>query len=286
MSKVPHLFCFGLGYCAQHLAALTQGWKISGTQRSVVLPQDSIQMYEFEQLQELSEDVTHILVSIPPRGNTDLVIAKFANKISKLPHLCWVGYLSVTGVYGDHEGRWVDETTPTDPQAPLARPRIMAEHQWLNLWGNHQVPVHIFRLSGIYGPGRSEVEKALAKQSRIIEKPGHVFCRIHVADIAQVLYASMQNPTPGEVFNLADDLPASHKDIVNYTCQLLGMTPPPAESFETAEMSEMLRYFYSRCARVSNNKIKEVLGVAPHYPTYREGIKAIYEELKDVKPKA
>lgn len=279
MGNNKHLFCFGLGYCAQHLSAelVKQSYHISGTHRSVVLGEDpsNLTLYEFDKLNKLPQDITHILISVPPRGNTDQVIERFAQSINNLPNLEWLAYLSATSVYGDHQGAWVDENTPVSLDFPFSRPRIMAENQWLNLWNNHKVPVHIFRLAGIYGPGRSEVEKALARQSRIIKKDGHVFSRIHVEDIVGALQSSINYPTPGEIFNIADDLPAAHEDVVRFTSELLGIPAPNTEDFETAMMTDMLRYFYSKCARVSNKKAKELLHWHLRYPSYREGIRAL-----------
>ncbi len=287
------LFCFGLGYCAQSLISYLlkrdEDWTIHTTYRSVATKNQvdsSIIMHDFDTLKALPEGVTHILISIPPRGNTDIVLHRFADDIcSKNTKLKWVAYLSSTGVYGDHKGNWVNEDSETDDSFAFSRPRLMAERAWLNLFRNHGTPVHIFRLAGIYGPGRSEVEKALAKQSRIIQKENHFFSRIHVDDIAQSLYASMRNTTPGSIYNLADDFPCPHAEIVYYTHQLLMLQPPHEEDYSIAEMSDMLRYFYSKSAKASNRKMKEVLGVQLLYPSYREGLKAIVNSIGEFKYK-
>lgn len=284
------LFCFGLGYVAEHLidtlnetAELEALWATKRSSSIINIP--NVQSFVFEELEFLPSDVTHVLISIPPFGNTDIVLEKFGQQLLKLPKLKWVGLLSATSVYGDQHGQYVDETISYAVNATFAMPRIIAEKKWLNMQQNHKLPLHIFRLSGIYGPKRSELEKALAKQSRIIRKPNHVFSRIHVGDIAQALRASMRNPMPGEIFNVSDDLPSSHEDVVLYTHQLLGLEPPLPEDYDTAEMSEMLRYFYSKSSRIRNDKMKSMLCVKLLYPDYKTGIQAIYSAMEYYHPK-
>jgi len=250
---MQHLFCFGLGYTANFLIKeLDNSWRVSGTNRE-----------EFHQLKELSNDITHILISIPPQGEYDIVLEKFKQQIINLPNLKWIGYLSSTGVYGDHQGNIVDEITRSIEK----HPRIFAEQEWLKL-----SQTHVFRLAGIYGPGRNELARVIKGEARIINKEGHVFNRIHVEDIAQILFASMQSPTEGEIYNLADNLPAAQKDVVIYACNLLNMPLPKEEEFATASMSEMLRYYYNKCIRVSNQKVKSNLKIELRFPTYKEGL--------------
>ncbi len=186
--------------------------------------------------------------------------------------LDWVGYLSTTGVYGDHGGGWVDEDTPLTPGTRRGAMRLAAEDAWRAI---PDLPLHIFRLAGIYGPGRGPFAKVRAGTARRIVKPGQVFSRIHVEDIAQVIEASLRQPDPGAVYNLCDDDPAPPQDVILHAAELLGVTPPPEEPFESAEMGAMARSFYAESKRVSNRRIKEELGVRLYYPDYRAGLAAL-----------
>jgi nucleoside-diphosphate-sugar epimerase len=278
--KNPHLFCFGLGFSALALAEICQknGWRVSGTVRSAH-KQEQLQMrgitahiYD-ENLPLLYPDaafsgVTHILISIPPNDSGDIVFQDYAEIINNLPHLEWLGYCSTTGVYGDHNGAWVDENSPTNPKHLRAKRRLMAEEQWLQ----NNKTTHIFRISGIYGPKRSALDSLKNGSAKRIDKPGHVFCRIHVDDIAQALFASTQNKTAGEIFNLADDNPAEQSEVIAYAAEILHITPPALIKFENADLSEMARDFYSANRRVSSKKIKEKLGIKWLYPSYKEGL--------------
>jgi len=191
--------------------------------------------------------------------------------------LAWAGYLSTTGVYGDTGGDWVDETSPRNPTSARSRERVAAEDGWLALAGEHGIPAHVFRLAGIYGPGRSALDQVRAGRAKRIAKPGHLFSRIHVDDIARVLKASMTQPRAGGVYNVCDDEPASAADVTLFACELLGVDPPPAIPFDEAakEMSEMALSFWRDNRRVSNRLIKDELGVALTYPDYRQGLRAV-----------
>jgi len=281
----PHLFCFGLGYTASVLAKhlLEKGWRISGTCRSAekcdVLATLGITAYLFDDdlpllhPNDALRGVTHILHSIPPGETGDPVLREHLEHMKPLPELNWFGYLSTTGVYGDSHGAWVDETTELHPTNSRSIRRKDAEQAWLATG----LPVHIFRLSGIYGPGRSAIDDLHTGTARRIDKPGQVFSRIHVEDIAAVLDISMHRPHAGETYNCADDLPAPQAEVVEYAATLLGLEPPPLIPFETADLSPMARSFYENCRRVSNAKIKEVLGITLRYPTYKEGLRGIFE---------
>jgi nucleoside-diphosphate-sugar epimerase len=192
-----------------------------------------------------------------------------------MPSLAWVGYLSTTGVYGDRDGGWVDETSELRPSGARGRRRVAAETAWLDLWRDRGVPVHIFRLAGIYGPGRSPFDALRAGTAKRIVKPGQVFSRIHVDDLASVLLSSIARPRPGAVYNVCDDEPASPADVVAHAAQLLGAPPPPLVSFDEAALSPMARSFYADNKRVSNALIKTELGVRLRYPDYRAGLAAI-----------
>ena len=211
---------------------------------------------------------THLLTSVAP-GDSDPVLQAIGPQIAGSP-LKWVGYLSTTAVYGHHNGDWVDETTPLAPTTARGAARVQAEADWTALG----LPLHIFRLAGIYGPGRGPFEKVRDGSARRIHKAGQVFSRIHVDDIARVLHAALQRPHPG-VYNVCDDDPASPEDILGLAAEMLGLPPPPIVPYEQAEMTPMARSFYAENKRVRNDRIKTVLGVTLDYPTYREGLAAI-----------
>jgi nucleoside-diphosphate-sugar epimerase len=189
--------------------------------------------------------------------------------------LRWIGYLSTTGVYGDRAGGWVDEEAPLIPTGERGRRRVAAEARWLDLVRRHGSLVHIFRLAGIYGPGRNALDTVRAGRAQRIVKPGQIFSRIHVADIAQVLRASMAKPEPGAIYNVCDDDPAPPADVVAFACDLLGVPCPPPVPFDEAKLSQMALSFYADSKRVSNRRIKEELGVRLLYPSYRDGLAAL-----------
>ena len=279
MSKV--LFSFGHGYSARALAArlLPQGWRIYGTTRDAtkaealraegVIPL----LWGTDDLTTALQEATHLLSSAAPTEDGDPVLARHRTEIATLaPRLTWAGYLSTTGVYGDHQGGWVDEDTPLTPSTKRGRLRVAAEAEWQAIPG---LPLHIFRLAGIYGPGRGPFEKVRARTARRIIKPGQVFSRIHVDDIAQVLEASIMAPRPGTAYNLCDDDPAPPQDVIAHAAELLGVAVPDAIPFDEAEMSPMARSFYAESKRVSNRRIKDDLGVRLIHPDYRHGLRAL-----------
>jgi nucleoside-diphosphate-sugar epimerase len=280
---VPRLFVFGLGYSAQALvkAMRDKGWAVSGTCRSeesaALLRRQGFEPYIFDGASTLPpnsfEGVTHVLASAPPDSD-DPALRHHAGDIASLPDLAWTGYLSTTSVYGVIDGGTVDEQTPCRPTSPRGQRRVVAEQAWQAL----PQPAHIFRLSGIYGPGRSVFDAIRSNRAQRIAKPGQAFNRIHVTDIAQTLMASIAQPTPGRIYNLADDMPAPSADLVTYGCALLGIEPPPEIPFDEAILSPMAREFWADNKRVSNARIKQELGVTLAYPTYREGLDAIFRE--------
>lgn len=270
------LLSLGHGYSAQALAQhlLPQGWRIIGTTRSAAKA-DTLRAQGVEPLIWPGDDLgpalaqaTHVLSSISPNENGDPVLAAIGPLIAA-GDFEWVGYLSTTGVYGDHQGAWVDETTPLTPGTKRGRERVLAEAQWQALG----VPLHIFRLAGIYGPGRGPFAKVRDGSARRILKPDQVFSRIHVDDIAQALAASIAQPKPGRIYNICDDDPAPPEDVIAYAAQLLGLPIPPAESWEEAEMTPMARSFYAESKRVRNDRMKDELGVALIHPDYRTGLR-------------
>ncbi|NNM71071.1 SDR family oxidoreductase [Enterovirga aerilata] len=216
-----------------------------------------------------------VLVSVPPGPDGDPVLARLSDAIAAAPRLAWIGYLSTVGVYGDHGGGWVDETTEPRPVSRRSHERLAAEGGWLDLGRRSGKPVAIFRLAGIYGPGRSPLQKVLDGTAQRIVKPGQVFNRIHVEDIAAVLEASLARPRAGAIYNVADDEPAPPQDVVTYAAGLAGLPPPPEVAFSEAEMTPMARSFYGENKRVASRLIREELGVTLRYPTYREGLAAL-----------
>jgi nucleoside-diphosphate-sugar epimerase len=276
------LLCFGIGYSAEALSDLLykRGWSVIGTTRDAARAQKlQSKRYEIYALDSLSPEVflraTHMLHSVPPGKDGDEVLLRYQKNIVDAPNLKWLAYLSTTGVYGNHEGAWVDETTAVKPQSRRQEMRVQTENAFLQLYKNHNVPSHVFRLAGIYGPDRSVVDDIRAGQSRRIYKQGQVFSRIHVEDIAQVLLASVDNPAPGEIYNVCDDEPAPAHEVVAYACERMNVEIPPLIPFEQAGLSDMGREFYSANRRVSNRKIQEKLAVKLLYPSYREGINAL-----------
>ena len=280
-----HLFCFGLGYSALALAErlAAEGWEIGGTcrepEKAAALAARGICAHHFDREHPLPPaaftGVTHILASIPPEAEGDPALECHDADIAGIGGLSWLGYLSTTGVYGDRGGGWVDEGSQLRPSGERGRRRVAAEEGWLALWHQHGVPVHIFRLAAIYGPGRSPFDALRAGTARRIEKPGQVFSRIHVADLVTVLAASIARPRPGAVYNVCDDVPASPTEVVAYGASLLGIAPPPTVPFEAAQMSAMARSFWDDNKRVSNALVKRELDVALAYPDYRSGLAAI-----------
>lgn len=283
----PRLFCFGLGYSALALADALRpcGWRIAGTCRSrdkrQALAARGIEALAFdrdrplERPAEVLAGTTHLLVSVPPDAAGDPVIDLHGDAIGRMQELAWAGYLSTTGVYGDHAGGWVDEDTPRTPGGARGRRRVAAEDAWLALWRRFGTPVHLFRLAGIYGPGRNALETVRAGKARRVVKPGQVFGRIHRDDIVQALTASMAAPDPGAAYNLCDDEAAPPQDVIAYACRLLGREPPPEVPFAEADLSPMARSFYADNKRVSNRRMKQELGVSLKWPTYREGLRGL-----------
>ncbi|MBW7852086.1 MAG: SDR family oxidoreductase [Rhodospirillales bacterium] len=279
------LFCFGIGYSAGVLARqlLADGWRVAGTARTEEqadrLRGAGIAALPFERGRPLPAGtlagVTHLLSSVPPDDQGDPVLDVHAADIASVEGLRWVGYLSTTGVYGDWRGAWVDETSPLRPSLDRSWRRVYAETGWMDLWRHHGLPVHLFRLAGIYGPGRSAIDNVRQGKAQRIVKRGQVFSRIHVEDLAAVLRASMAKPDPGAIYNVCDDDAAPPQTVVAYACELLGVEPPPEVAYETAQLSAMARSFYVDNKRVRNDRIKEELGVKFKYPTYREGLRAI-----------
>ncbi|SOC18873.1 nucleoside-diphosphate-sugar epimerase [Rhodobacter sp. JA431] len=271
------LLSIGHGYSARALGRLLlpQGWRIIATTRSA----EKAEMLRSEGLEALVwtggelplSEATHLLTSVAPDSSGDPVLSAQKKAIAAAQHLEWVGYLSTVGVYGDHDGDWVDEETPLTPGTARGKARVAAEAAWQELG----LPLHIFRLAGIYGPGRGPFAKVRNGTARLIIKPGQVFSRIHVDDIAQVLAASIAQPNPGRIYNLCDDAASPPEDVLAYAAELLGLPRPPEEPFDPATMTPMAASFYAENKRVRNDRIKDELGVQLRYPDYRSGLETM-----------
>ena len=291
-----HLFVFGLGYAGMAVAkaAVNLGVEVTATVRTTanalnladfggrIIALDQPQAYP--QIVERFRHVTHVLSTVPPavsfhgraRGEGDPVLGRYL-RLMQAARPGWVGYLSATSVYGDTGGAWVDETSPVKPVGARGIARLVAERGWLSAGLSSGLPAHVFRVSGIYGPGASVIEQlrhgvARRLDARLADGTPHVMNRIHVDDLAGAVLASLQKPEAGAIYNLSDDLPAASAEVVSYAAGLLDMDAPPLEPFDAATLSPMQASFYAECKRVDNRKLQERLGYRLIYPTYREGL--------------
>ena len=283
-----NLFVFGLGYSVRQFIGLYRDrfTAITGTVRSPEKAEEisatGIDAYRFDatgyvpRVPDSLARADALLISIPPVGAAEPVLDRFSTAIATAPNLRWIGYLSTVGVYGNADGGWVDEDTPPDPATHRSRHRTAAERRWLQLGEQGRCAVNIFRLAGIYGPGRNALVKVADGTAKRIVKPGQVFNRIHTEDIAQVLMASIERPGHNGIYNVADDEPGPPQDVIAYAAGLLGRDPPPEIPFGEAEMTPMARSFYADNKRVRNTRLKADLGVTLRYPTYREGLNALF----------
>ena len=288
------LICFGLGYSAQHFVDIfgDEFDRIVGTVRSAeraaalnAHPSGRLKALIFDgssatpELRSAIAEADAALVSVPPDDNGDPVLRACGDALAHAQRLRAIVYLSTIGVYGDRGGAWVDEATPPQPGAARSRERLAAEHAWLDFGERHDIAVAILRLAGIYGPGQNALVQIASGKARRIVKPGQVFNRIHVGDIAQAIDAAFARRASG-IFNVADDEPTPPADPIVFAAQLLGVEPPPEIPFEQAAptMSPMALSFWQECRRVKNDKLKRELGVSLRYPTYREGLRALFEE--------
>ncbi|HCP01761.1 MAG: NAD(P)-dependent oxidoreductase [Alphaproteobacteria bacterium] len=282
------LFVFGLGYSARVFAdrLRADGWDIRATARSddkvAELRAAGITAFRFDgstpmtNVNDALDGVSSLLISVPPGADGDPVLNLHGRDIAaRASSIAWAGYLSTTGVYGDRGGGWVDETSELTPATERGRRRVDAEAGWCRLWREYGLPVHLFRLAGIYGPGRNALETVQSGRARRVIKKGQVFSRAHVADIATILEASIDRPNPGAAYNICDDYPAPPQDVVAYACELLGVVVPPGIPYSNAELSAFGRSFYAESKRVSNERIKDELGVELAYPDYRTGLAAL-----------
>ncbi len=276
------LLCIGLGYTARVFAArmAAQGSRVIGTAQTADgaarIGALGYQAIAFDgtgpsdELRTALAEATHLLVSAPPDALGDPLLRHHAGDLPRV--LSWIGYLSTVGVYGDHGGAWIDETTTPRPVSNRSRWRLAAEQAWLDNAQRTGLRVEIFRLAGIYGPGRGPLESVRKGTARAIVKPGQVFNRIHVEDIANVLATAIARPAVHTIYNATDDEPAPPQDVLAHAASLLGLPAPPSVDFATADLTPMARSFYSECKRVSNARVKEALGVRLAFPTYRDGL--------------
>ena len=290
---MPTLFCFGLGYCAEHYVAEfgARFDRIAGTvrtrEKAAAIAASrfgghAVEAFVFNGSEATPEaaaaliDADTLLVSVPP-GDADPVLAQFADTVAGAPHLQSIVYLSTVGVYGDHGGGWVDETTPPEPISERSRARLTAEQTWDALGQHAGKAVAILRLAGIYGPGQNALVQVARGAAKRIDKPGQLFNRIHVADIAQAIDAAFAKQAAG-AFNVTDDEPTPQGTPIAFAAGLLGLPAPPEIPFAEAaeEMSPMARSFYAESKRVRNDKMKRALAVRLRYPTYREGLGALF----------
>ena len=285
------LVCFGLGYSAEHfVGTFGDGFErivgtVRGAERAAVLNTHlagRLKALVFNGAAanpDVINAIGHancVLVSVPPAEHGDPVLAAFGDALAHARHIRTIVYLSTIGVYGDHGGEWVDETTPPKPGSPRSRARLEAEHAWQRVGARCGAAVVVLRLAGIYGPGQNALLQIKQGNARRIVKPGQVFNRIHVADIAQAIDAAFARAAGG-VLNVADDEPSAPGDPLTFAAQLLGRDPPPEVPFEeaAAALSPMALSFWQECRRVRNDKLKRELGVTLLYPTYREGLRAL-----------
>ena len=281
------LFVFGIGYTAGHYLRHHAGPfdTMAGTVRSIEkigeLRVDRIEALRFDppeadpEIAFRLEEADALLVSVQPGRDGDPVLARFGEVIAAAPQLKRIAYLSTIGVYGDHGGAWIDETTRPGPESERGRQRLAVEDQWLALGARSGKQVALLRLAGIYGPGRNTIEDLRDGSARRIMKRDQVFNRIHVDDIGRAIACALMKDGVGGTWNIADDEPAPAPDVVAYGAKLLGIEPPPIIPFAEAKLSPMARSFYGANRRVSNRSMKEGLGVALGYPTYRDGLAAL-----------
>lgn len=283
----PNFFIFGFGYTAKALAnqLISQGFSVIGTSR---LPEEQqkehagVKIIDFNSphIQAFIGQSTHILISTPPANTqSDLVLIQYGELIKQqTPYLKWLGYLSSTGVYGNYQGNWVNEDSECIPHTSAGIARLKAEQAWIAFAKENQLPLHVFRLSGIYGPARNAIDRMIHGKKYSIYKEGQVFCRVHVEDIVSTLLASIQSPKALSIYNVSDDEPAPAHIVDQYAAKLLHQKPLPLIPFAEAHLSPMEQEFYANNRRVSNIKIKEEFNMVLKYPTYREGLTQIWKD--------
>ena len=285
-----NLLVFGYGYSARHFVAAYRSAfaDVAATRRSLEgTPRGEDSDVDLLQFGADSEDpalgarldaADAILVSVPPGTSVDPVLGRFGRRIARNGRPQTIVYLSTVGIYGDHAGAWVDEDTPPRPTSERSKVRVQAERHWLTFARDPGKRVVVLRLAGIYGPDRNALCNLHAGTARRLVKPGQVFNRIHVADIAGAIATAFANPGPSDTWNVTDDEPAPPQDVVAFAADLMDVDPPPEQPFETADLSPMARSFYGENKRVANRRLKDELGLTLLYPTYREGLAALWAD--------
>ncbi|KTC91115.1 SDR family oxidoreductase [Fluoribacter dumoffii] len=286
----PCFFIFGFGYTAEALAKelLQLNYQVIGTTRDKkkILSHTSADymLIDFHDpgIARLLSRATHLLISVPPLAEIgDPVLASYSDLIRQhASHIQWLGYLSSTSVYGDHQGAWVTEESAFLAPGIQGRLRVQAENAWMAFAKAQKIPLHVFRLAGIYGPKRNAIERLIAGKKESIFKEGHFFSRAHVADIVSVICGSIKKPHPYSVYNVADDEPAPAYCLDAFAASLLNRSPLPLVPYTAATLSPMEQQFYANNRRVSNEKIKKELGITLLYPSYREGLSTIFKEMQ------
>ncbi len=286
------LLSLGHGYTARFLSRLLcseGGWRVIGTTRSergIAAIEQSGAEARIWPGSDLAADIsvaTHILVSIAPDPDGDPVLRSFSNILASATRLDWVGYLSTTSVYGNRNGGWVDEDSELLPTTERGKLRVEAERRWQELAAESGLPLHLFRLAGIYGPARGPLHKLLGGRKVRVVRSGQHFNRIHVADIARILCASMDKPESGAIYNVCDDLPARSEDVMKFAARLAGVPAPATVEFAEAELSGMSKSFYSESKRVRNRRLKSSLAPKLQFPDYEAGLTALKQELDGMK---
>lgn len=279
---VNSLMCFGYGYTAKYLAKHISGpkWQVFGTNRTPETKFDpdnkNVQLLQWpDKAFPVEKPPSAALISVPPTTQGCPVFAEFSKVKDYFGPQTWIGFLSSTGIYGDLGGSWAFEETPIKPLSEEAKNRAIAEKQW------QDIGAHIFRLPGIYGPGRSTFDRIRSGRSRRIIKEGQIFSRAHVEDIADILARSIARPNPGRIYNVADDKPCSPQELIEHGAKLLNVPPPPKVAFEDAGLPLKAQRFYSECKRISNARVKSELGWLPKYPNYMVGLKAVLHAEED-----
>lgn len=282
IQKTPHLLVFGPGYSARPIMKhfKDKGWKVSASWRRSETKQELEHLgyrpvalnVDSDPINHDLTDVTHILTSIAPKHEKDPILPTLKEWQPKMPNITWIGYLSSTNVYGNHDGAWVDELTQCTPSLDRGKRRLKAEDDWKDFSNFINARYHIFRLAGIYGPGRNAIRTMMVGKTKRIIKEGQVFSRIHVEDICQVVVKAASGTYGTNIFNLADDYACPPQDVIVEAAKLLGVSAPPAQDWETADLSPMARSFYLESKRVKNDKIKSILDIKLKYPTYKVGL--------------
>ena len=282
------LIFFGAGYCSKFIIPkIDEKFEIICTHNSNLKPESfdnsrKIKRLTFQQFCKRKSfyfsGVTHIINSIPPINGRDIVhdLIKTTDN-DHFSNLIWIGYLSATSVYGDHYGKWVNETSNLKPSTLRGKRRRYVENLFLNLFKEYNFPCHIFRLPGIYGPGRSVFDRLINGNNFIVKKENHYFSRIHVDDIASAVILSMKKKTPGEIFNVSDDYPCSFEEVISYAANLLKNVSVKYVDYDSYDLNDKVRDFYSENKRVSNSKIKEILNWTPKYENYKLGLNNIFK---------